>query len=140
MKSRNTILIAILSALACFAFLPKAQAAPAPETPDPASTVRVQHGGWAPTPLPTRNRRGALQTRHLAFARSLATQTPASTLLSAPGRSCPIPEAKIRPLVRGRFYSTRPAQITRRLERLPLKTTQMAVKTTPSVLSRSLPM
>ena len=34
MKSRNTILIAILSALACFAFLPKTQAVE-PATPDP---------------------------------------------------------------------------------------------------------
>jgi hypothetical protein len=35
MKSRN--IIAILSALVCFALLPKVQAAPAPETPDPGS-------------------------------------------------------------------------------------------------------
>jgi trimeric autotransporter adhesin len=35
MKKRN--IIAVFSALACFALLPKAQAAPAPETPDPGS-------------------------------------------------------------------------------------------------------
>ena len=35
MKNRNTILVAILSALACFALLPKAQAANPPNTPDP---------------------------------------------------------------------------------------------------------
>jgi Chaperone of endosialidase len=37
MKKRNTILTAILSAVVCFALLPKAQAAPAPETPDPGA-------------------------------------------------------------------------------------------------------
>jgi Chaperone of endosialidase len=37
MKNRNTILIAILSAVVCFALLPIAQAAPAPETPDPGA-------------------------------------------------------------------------------------------------------
>jgi len=37
MKSRNSIFAAILSALVCFALLPNAQAAPAPETPDPGS-------------------------------------------------------------------------------------------------------
>ncbi len=37
MKKRNTILIAILSAVVCFALLPKLQAAPAPETPDPGA-------------------------------------------------------------------------------------------------------
>jgi hypothetical protein len=37
MKNRNTILVTILSALACFALLPKASAAPAPETPDPGA-------------------------------------------------------------------------------------------------------
>src|SRR6266481_8087578 len=36
MKSRNTKLIAILSALACFAFLPETQAVE-PATPDPGS-------------------------------------------------------------------------------------------------------
>ena len=36
MKSRNTILVAILSALACFAFLPETQAVE-PATPDPGS-------------------------------------------------------------------------------------------------------
>jgi hypothetical protein len=41
MKNRNTILMAILSALACFTLLPKASAAPAPETPDPASTCAL---------------------------------------------------------------------------------------------------
>jgi hypothetical protein len=41
MKNRNTILIAILSAVVCFALLPIAQAAPAPETPDPASTCAL---------------------------------------------------------------------------------------------------
>jgi hypothetical protein len=37
MKNRNTILIAILSALLCFALLPRVPAAPAPETPDPGA-------------------------------------------------------------------------------------------------------
>jgi hypothetical protein len=37
MKNRNIIFGAILSALVCFALLPIAQAAPAPETPDPGS-------------------------------------------------------------------------------------------------------
>jgi len=37
MKNRNTILVTILSVLACFALLPKAPAAPVPETPDPGS-------------------------------------------------------------------------------------------------------
>jgi hypothetical protein len=41
MKNRNTILVTILSALACFALLPKAPAAPAPETPDPGSVGGV---------------------------------------------------------------------------------------------------
>jgi Chaperone of endosialidase len=35
MKNRNTILVTILSALACFALLPKAQADPAPNPPAP---------------------------------------------------------------------------------------------------------
>jgi Chaperone of endosialidase len=35
MKTLNTILVAVLSALACSALLPQAPAAPAPETPDP---------------------------------------------------------------------------------------------------------
>jgi hypothetical protein len=37
MKSRNSIFAAILSALVCFALLPKVQATPAPETPDPGA-------------------------------------------------------------------------------------------------------
>jgi hypothetical protein len=37
MKNGNRILIAILSAVVCFALLPNAQAAPAPETPDPGA-------------------------------------------------------------------------------------------------------
>jgi hypothetical protein len=41
MKKRNTILIAILSAVVCLALLPVAQAAPAPDTPDPGSVGGV---------------------------------------------------------------------------------------------------
>jgi hypothetical protein len=41
MKSRNTLLAAILSALLGFALLPITQAAPAPETPDPGSVGGV---------------------------------------------------------------------------------------------------
>ena len=41
MKNRRIIFTTVLSALVCFALLPKAQAAPAPETPDPGSVAGI---------------------------------------------------------------------------------------------------
>jgi hypothetical protein len=80
---RCSLLIPLL--IVCFAFLPGAQAAPAPETPDPGSVGGTFNTADGTNAL--RNVTTGVANAAFGWFRSLATPTAASTPVSARVRS-----------------------------------------------------
>src|SRR5437868_5253048 len=116
MKKRN--IIAVFSALVALALLPMAQAAPAPNTPDPGSKPVSNTADGQNALLSITS-----GTHNAAFGFDALLSNSDANFNTAVGSvaSCSTTEPKIRPLVRGRFYST-----------------QLLGITMPSALSRSL--